>query len=214
MNKGQLMELIQRFIREAAVEQLKKRNRVSPLAPPDMSDDELDIVFFHGNMRDNLKESFDSAAKINASDITEFEQQMSETVANIPNAVLSFDKQRNGYSIMLKNEGTISVVASGKITFGSEGEMTWMFSIPNGFRIQTEQLQITNSNRDLISEMANYYNTWQKDWRQKLIAPDQGEGDQEGDEMADMKTPPGAPGQPGMEAGAPPEMPQQGGPQL
>lgn len=176
MKKGQMMELIQRLIHDAAVEQLKKKpvKRVSPHEPPDMSDDELDLVLFHGGMA-HLNESFDETAKINASDITAFEQEMNDMVANIPNAVLTFDPQDNGYSIMLKNGGqTIDVVASGTIAFGNEGEMKWMFAIPNGFRVNTDGLEITQANRDLFANMANYYDSWQKDWRMKLRAPDGG----------------------------------------
>ena len=199
MKKGHMMELIQRLIHDAAVEQLKKKKARSPHDPPDMSDDELDKILFYGGM-ERLSESFDKVPKISSSDITGFEQEMSNIVSNIPNAVLSFDRQPNGYSILLKNGGQqVNVVASGKITFGNEGTMTWMFSIPNGMRISTNGLEITQSNRDMVSDMANYYNTWQKDWRQKLIAPDGGASEQEPSADA-FKAPAGAPAQ----VGAPP----------
>ena len=181
MKKGHMMELIQRLIHDAAVEQLRKKRKASPHDPPKMTEDELDKIIFDGNMDTDVRsmrmsESFDSLAKISPSDITEFERQMNDMVATVPNAILSFDKQKNGYSIMLKNGQPISVVASGKVTFGSEGELIWMFSIPNGFRVQTEDLEVTQVNRDLVSNMSNYYDVWQKDWRQKLLSPASEEG--------------------------------------
>lgn len=167
------MELIQKLIHDEAVQQLRKKKAVSPHDPPDMEDGELDHILFYGGI-DQLRESFDKTARINVSDITQFEQQMSEIVSDIPNAVLKFDKQKNGYSIMLKNEGETTAVASGSITLGNEGSVMWMFSLMNGFRFTTEGLNVTQSNRDLIANIFDYYNTWQKDWRQKLIAPDGG----------------------------------------
>jgi len=189
MKKGQMMELIQKLIHDAAVEQLRKRKKVSPHEAPEMTIDELDKILFDGNMeRDNSRrfgiregdEKFENIAKINSSDITDFQNKMNEIVANSPNAVLSFDQQPNGYVIMLKNGDPINVVANGKIVFGNQGEMTWMFSIPNGFRVQTEGLQIDQSNKDIITNLANYYDTWQKDWRQKMLSPNGGDQEEEG----------------------------------
>lgn len=183
MRKSDMMELIQKLIHDTAVEQLRKRKKVSPHEAPEMTVDELDKILFDGNMeRDSARRfgireneaKFDNIPKINSSDITDFENKMNEIVANSPNAVLSFEQQANGYSIMLKNGDPISVVANGKIVFGNEGEITWMFSIPNGFRIHTEGLQIDQSNKDIITNLANYYDTWQKDWREKMISPDGG----------------------------------------
>lgn len=178
MRKGDMMELIQRLIHDEAIVQLKKKRNASPHDPPSMSDDELDLILFHGGM-EPMNESFENTAKIGTSDITEFENQMHDMLSNIPNAILTFDKQANGRSILLKNgNGSVDVMASGKIEFGNEGRMTWMFSIPNGFRISTDDgIQITQENRDVFSDMFNYYSTWQKDWRQKLLAPDGGEDD-------------------------------------
>lgn len=195
MKKGHMMELIQRLIHDEAVQQLKKKRAASPHDPPDMSDEDLDNILFYGGMN----ESFDSTAAIGTSDVKEFENQMHDVVKNIPNAILSFDKQPNGHSILLKNGGNaVNVVASGKIAFGSEGDITWMFSIPNGLRLSTEDLQITQSNRDLIADLSNYYTTWQQDWRQKLLAPDGGED-------AEMEMDP-AMAQPGPAGGAAPEV--------
>lgn len=183
MRKSDMMELIQKLIHDAAVEQLRKRKKVSPHEAPEMTVDELDKILFDGNMdRDGSRKfgirendsKFDNVAKINSSDITDFENKMNDIVANSPNAVLSFERQNNGYSIMLKNGNPISVVANGKIIFGNQGEMTWMFSIPNGFRVQTDGLQIDQSNKDIITNLANYYDTWQKDWRQRMLSPNGG----------------------------------------
>lgn len=191
MRKSDMMELIQKLIHDTAVEQLRKRKKVSPHEAPEMTVDELDKILFDGNMdrdgsrRFGIRENdakFDNVAKINSSDITDFENKMNDIVANSPNAVLSFERQKNGYSIMLKNGDPISVIANGKIVFGNQGEMTWMFSIPNGFRIQTEGLQIDQSNKDIITSLANYYDTWQKDWRQRMLSPDGGDS-QEGADM-------------------------------
>lgn len=196
-----MMELIQRLIHDAAVDQLKKKPAkwVSPHEPPDMSDDELDLMLFHGGMA-HLNENFDETAKINASDISAFEQQMYTMVADIPNAVLRFDPQDNGYSIMLKNGGqSIDVVASGTISFGNEGEMKWMFAIPNGFRINTDGLQITQANRDLFANMANYYDSWQKDWRQKLLNPSGASMEDEKGQGPDSFKSQGAPAQGGSQ---------------
>lgn len=194
-----MMTLIQKLIHDAAVEKLRKRKTVSPHEAPEMSMEELDRVLFDGNMERGearpfgIRESFDQVAKINTSDITEFERQMNEIVANSPNAILSFAQQKNGYPIMLKNEGAVSVVANGKIVFGNQGEMTWMFSIPNGFRIQTDDLQVDQSNKDIITNLANYYDTWQKDWRQKLLSPDGGQDSDEEQVGNDFRSTPGAP---------------------
>lgn len=217
-----MMELIQKLIHDAAVEQLRKKRKVSPHEAPSLSDEEMDHILFNGNMDGQtsrpfgMRESFDDTAKIGTSDITQFEQQMNDMMANVPNAVLTFDQQKNGQIIMLKNEGAISVVSSGKIAFGTEGEVTWMFSIPNGFRIQTEGLEVTQSNKDTITNLANYYDTWQRDWRQKLLAPDGGKGqEQDGGDQGSMNTPPA--GAPTMDAngamgqGQSSEAPQGGG---
>ncbi len=174
MRKGQMIELIQKLIHDEAVGQLKKKRAASPHDPPDLSDEELDGILFHGGMP-TLKEDFDRVAKINQSDITAFEQKMNEIVSGSQNAVLNFDQQKNGHSILLKNENGVSVVASGNISLGGDGEIRWMFSIPNGFRVETSGLKVTPMNRDLIADMANYYDSWQKDWRAKLLAPDGGE---------------------------------------
>lgn len=195
MRKGHMMELIQRLIHDEAIEQLKMKKAASPHDAPDMSDDELDLMLFHGGM-EPMNESFDGTAKIGTSDITEFENQMHAIISNVPNAILSFDKQPNGHSILLKNGGqSVDVVASGKIAFGNEGNITWMFSIPNGLRLSTEGLQITQENRDIVTNMFDYYNTWQKDWRQKLLAPDQGASSEEQENPGGNQTP-------GMDMGA------------
>lgn len=205
MTKGHMMKLIQELIHDEALSQLKKKRAASPHDPPQMNDDELDIVLFHGGMNP-ISESFDNTAKIGTSDISEFENQMHEMLSNIPNAVLTFDKQPNGYSILLKNgNGAVDVMSSGKITFGNEGEMTWMFSIPNGLKISTKDIKITQENRDIFSDMFNYYNTWQKTWRQKLLAPNAEQEDEDmGMDTGSMQQGAGAPqageGQPNMNA--------------
>lgn len=203
MRKGQMMELIQRLIHDEAIGQLKKKRSASPHDPPSMSDDELDLILFHGGM-EPVNESFDNTPKIGTSDITEFENQMHEMLSNVPNAILTFDNQANGHSILLKNgNGSVDVMASGKIEFGNEGQMTWMFSIPNGLRISTTGIQITQENRDVFSDMFNYYNVWQKDWRQKLLAPNGGESDLDTgvdpDAMQQGAAPPAGGEQPGMD---------------
>lgn len=183
MRKGEMIELIQRLIKDEAVAQLKKRRKASPHDPPQMSDDELDSILFHGGMP-VINEDFDRTAKINQSDITAFEQKMHEIVSNTQNAVLSFDQQPNGHSILLKKSNGIMVMASGNIKFGSEGELRWLFSIPNGFTIGTAKLKINPTNKTLISDLADYYDSWQKDWRAKLLAPDQGASLEDGQTQA------------------------------
>lgn len=206
-----MMELIQRFIHDEALAQLRKKRSASPHDPPSMTDDELDLILFHGGV-EPMNESFDGTAKIVTSDITEFENQMHEILANIPNAILTFDEQQNGHSILLKNgNGSVDVMASGKIEFGNEGKMTWMFSIPNGLRISSTMLQITQENRDVFSDMFNYYTTWQKDWRQKLLAPNQGEDTEtamDAESMQQGAVPPAGGEQPSMDSAAQPGAPQ------
>lgn len=205
MKKGHMMELIKSLIHDAAVEQLTKKRAANPHDPPSLSDEELDKILFYGGM-EPLHESFDGAAKIGTSDVKEFENQMYAIISNIPNAILSFDKQPNGHSILLKNAGSsVDVVSSGKITFGSEGAMTWMFSIPNGLRLSTDGLQITQANRDLIADLSNYYTTWQKDWRQKLLAPDGGETSDAMEAGVDAPTTGATPEGSATGASAPPE---------
>lgn len=180
-----LQEFIRREIWQAASQQLKREREAAQAKPrPDASPDwtnkdrEFDNLLFNGGYEDRgfhktigLSESVNEIPPISSQEVSDFEKKFGDILSKYTNATTSFDeqgKQRKSMQFKKTDKG-IAVQASGYIQVGNEGTIRWMFSIPNGFRIETEGLEVTQSNRDLIADLYNFYNEWQKEWRQKLL---------------------------------------------
>lgn len=64
---------------------------------------------------------------------------------------------------------------------GSNGKIDWAYSLKNGLTISTEDLKVDKGNRNVLEKLYNNYNTWQKDWREKLtISPGENKAPTEG----------------------------------
>lgn len=195
MTNKDLEEFIRQEIWSAAAAELKrqkeaKANAPRPDAPPQLDDREFDNLLFNGGYEDfgfhktvGLNES-KNPPNISSAEIQEFEKQFADILSNYPNTTVSFDQIGKAKKSMMFKQGNkgVAVTASGYVQAGNSGTVRWMFSIPNGFRIETEGLEITQENRDIITDIYNFYNEWQQSWRQKLT----GNQDSGNDEMADM----------------------------
>lgn len=176
MRKSELISIIKDTIRDKAVAKLSGKGAPKKQEEP-FDENHFDSLLFNGGYADGIRRHFGiheskERIKVQLSDIKDFESEMQNLISPIPNATLQFDKQENGYSMMIKNiSGSIGVFASGNIIFGNEGKIKWFFSIPNGVRLETDGLEITQDNKFMIEELYNYYVTWQKDWRLKLQDP-------------------------------------------
>lgn len=217
MTNQDLKEMIKREVWAAAAAKLKQErqaqaNAPRPDEPPKLEDREFDNLLFNGGYEDmgfhkiyGLSEN--TQPQINSSEIQDFEKKFAEILTKYPNATVSFDEQgRQKKSMVFKPgpKGT-AVTATGYIQLGNEGNIRWMFSIPNGLRIETDGIEITQENRDIFTDIYNYYNDWQRDWRKKLTG-NESAPENFGDEMLPGAEQPGmVPGlssAPGVEAGA------------
>lgn len=176
MRKSELISLIKDAIRDRAVSKLSGNGAPKKKEEP-FDENHFDSLLFNGGYAEGIRRHFgihesQERVKVQLSDIKGFESEMQNLISPIPNATLTFDKQKNGYSMMIKNmSGSLGVFTSGSIIFGNEGQIKWFFSIPNGVRFETDGLEITQDNKFLFEELYNYYVTWQKDWRLKLQDP-------------------------------------------
>jgi hypothetical protein len=111
-----------------------------------------------------------------------------------------FDKQANGYSMKVSiDKDGIEAGASGLIEMGNKGKLNWSYSLKSGVHVNTDDLIIDKGNKLVLEKLFNHYDSWQKDWREKLtITPSEPEG---GDMAAEMPAPEAA----APEAGLPGE---------
>lgn len=182
MTKEDLSKLIRYFIKELAFDTLRNNSKEknSETTQKGLTEDELEYAVFYGGQKPNkdgsfesiitIKESFNNGIpKINSSDINEFENSFEKSISNVDGASIVFDKQSNGYSMKawIDSNG-INAGASGSIEMGNKGKINWAYSLQNGLTISTQNLIIEKGNKFVLENLFNHYNSWQKDWREKL----------------------------------------------
>jgi hypothetical protein len=226
MNKNELKDLIKREVWSAAAAKLKQEkaaasNKPQANLPPKLDDREFENILFNGGYEDEGFNKIYGLAEgaipqIDTQEIHEFEKKFAEVLTKYPNVTVTFDEQgAQRKSMTFKpNPKGIAVTASGYLQLGNEGNVRWMFSIPNGCRLETEGVELTQENKDLFPEIYNFYNEWQQEWRQKLTgneeAPEEfGDDMMPGQEQPGMvpglnSAPGGDPSGAGGEAGAAP----------
>jgi len=221
MTRNELTEMIRQEIRSLAFEELRnkskeknsEKNRI--FKPKGLSEEELELALFHGGGKPEekditkilpvtIREGYDNGIpQIQSSEVTEFEDSFEEMLREVDGASVVFDKQSNGYSLKMwiSKEG-IEAGASGSIEMGSNGKINWAYSLKNGLIISTENLKVDKGNRNVLEKLYNNYNTWQKDWRDKLtISPGENQAQAEG--PAPGAPEPGGPVDAGTETPAP-----------
>lgn len=186
MTRNELTMIIRDAISELAFESLRnqKNNQgaESKSAPKKkgLSEDELEYALFYGGNRPNkdgtmsapttIRESYDSGMpKINSSDITAFENGFRMILQEIDGASVVFDKQSNGYSLkMWIGHNGIEAGASGSIQMGNKGTVQWAYSLQNGLTVTMNDFIVEKSNRNILDKLYHNYDSWQKEWREKL----------------------------------------------
>lgn len=191
MTRNELTEMIRQEIRSLAFEELRNKskekndNKNRIFKPKGLSEDELEFALFHGGSKPEekditkilpvtIREGYNNGIpQIQSSEVTEFEDSFEEMLKEVDGASVVFDKQSNGYSLkMWISKDGIEAGASGTIEMGSNGKVKWSYSLKNGLTVSTEDLIVDKGNRNVIDKLYNNYNTWQKDWREKLtISP-------------------------------------------
>jgi hypothetical protein len=188
MTREDLFKLIQTEIQAVAFDSLKEKTLKEKTKSTDdymnsrsLTDADVDHILFHGgaqqekfniNDRVALKENAEPTLKITTTEIKDFEKSFEEIMKNIPGASIVFDKQANGYSIVAtKRADGVEAKASGIINLGDKGKVIWSYSILNGFNINAQNLKLSQSNKGMFEALANHYDDWQKNWREKLNLP-------------------------------------------
>lgn len=219
MNQEDLKELIKREVWSAAAAKLKTdreaaANKPQADLPPKLDDREFENILFNGGYEDTgfnkiygLSEN--AIPQIDSSEIQDFEKKFAEVLTKYPNTTVTFDEQGSQRKSMTfkPNPKGIAVTASGYIQLGNEGNIRWMFSIPNGCRIETEGVELTQENKELFPEIYNFYNEWQQEWRKKLTGNEDAPADFGDDMLPGEEQPgmvPGLSSAPGGEAGGTP----------
>jgi hypothetical protein len=188
MDREKLNNLIKDEIKNALVgrardikgqESLASSN--SYLQSEEITDDDFDKVLFHGLEEPKesnktkpftIRENMENNTKITTTEIKDFESSFKEILTSIQNATIVFNKQKNGYSLLaLKKPDGIEAIASGIINLGSNGKITWLYSILNGLTINAQNLKLTESNKIISEQIFNHFTTWQRTWREKLNYP-------------------------------------------
>lgn len=210
MTREDLHNLIQKEIQAVAFEYLKEKTLKEKAQSTDdhlnsrsITDDDVDHILFHGGgaKREDetkkgkiaIRENAEPTLKITVSEIKSFENSFEEILKNIPGASIVFDKQKNGFSLMAtKRADGVEAKASGIINLGDNGKIIWSYSILNGFNLNAQNLKLSQGNKTMFETLANHYDDWQKDWREKLNLPSAPEANQEVQPMATGETLPGA----------------------
>jgi hypothetical protein len=186
MNRKELIEMIRQEIDAAAIESLKQNHSkqtsekpaIKAFKPKGLSEDDIDAAIFYGggqsqNEKDKyvpvtIKEGVDNIPKIMKSEVDDFEKKFRE---KIPNANIVFDKQANGYSMVLtKRPDGVEATATGIINSGPSGIIKWSFSIMNGATITSSNFLLRQENRTIFEDLYDFYSAWEKEWREKLTA--------------------------------------------
>jgi hypothetical protein len=189
MNKQELSELISSEIRNALVDKAKKsksqekiESSESYLKSEEITEDDFDKVLFFGGSEPKqdvgssktftIKENNMNDVKITKTEIREFEDSFKEFLSALPNATIVFNKQKNGYSLLAtKKSDGIDAIASGIINLGSDGKITWFYSIMNGVTLNAQNLKLDNDTKMISENLYNHFIVWQKTWRDKLNYP-------------------------------------------
>lgn len=189
MKKDILQKIISDKIQEVTLEYIRdlKSQRQAQATDDYMnsksiSEDEVDALMFYGGnvpkkeekrkAQITIQENVDTSLKITTSEIKNFENSFKEILDNIPGASIVFDKQKNGYSIAAtKRPDGVEAKASGILNLGDNGKLIWSYSILNGFNLNAQNLKLSQSNKGMFEALANHYDDWQKEWREKLNLP-------------------------------------------
>lgn len=170
-----LKKIIRTQILKQAAEDLRSK-KVS-YTKDSYRDKDFDSIFFNGGFDDdgfnktlNLNEN--EMVKIGISEIKQFEDEFNQVVNKYPNTTITFDVQNEKSKSLLfkKDQNGVMILASGVINCGNNGSFRWVFSMPNGLKISTENFEITQENKDIISEIYLYYYEWEKKWRTRLMS--------------------------------------------
>ena len=157
---------------------LQKTNNY--LNSEDLSEEEIDDFMFGKPKEESdkrvltIKEQFDyEAPNLTTSEIKNFERSFEELLSKLQGATIFFDKQSNGYSIYgFKESDGVELIASGSINLGVDGKIFWDYSLKKGVTINTNKVQLTNSNKTLTEDIYNHYSSWQTQWMKNLNFPD------------------------------------------
>ncbi len=181
MNRDELLDLIKSMVKEKAYQHLKDIKKNHPTEKTEESVDDIDSVLFYGFekkedddgkalIQNVIKEAqVNDIPKLTTTEIKGFETSFKKALALIPSSDVSFDMQKNNYSIIAYSQNnSVEVKASGYITFGNRGRVKWSFSILNGIYISTDSLEIDQSNKTITEVVYNYYDSWQNEWREKF----------------------------------------------
>jgi len=188
MNKKELYELIQSEIKEALIGKAKSANEPQKIMPDsimkseEITEEDFDRVLFFGGSKDSkeekdsktftIRESNDIDIKMKTSEIKSFEDSFKTFLEKVPNATIKFDEQKNGYSLIAyKKPNGIEAIASGIINIGSDGQISWSYSIMNGLVLNAQNLKIDNENKNISEYIYDHFLTWQKTWRNSLNFP-------------------------------------------
>ena len=189
MNKQELSELINSEIRNALIEKAKEsssqekiESSESYLKSEEITEEDFDRVLFFGGSEPvnetsssrsfTIKENNMNNVKITTTEIKEFENSFKEFLGALPNATISFNKQKNGHSLLAtKKSDGIDAIASGIINLGSDGKITWFYSIMNGITLNDQNLKLDNDTKMISENLYNHFVVWQKTWREKLNYP-------------------------------------------
>lgn len=191
MKKEDLRLFIRQGIKDALVAKFKDlkthtdvKSTDSYLNSDEITEEDVDsFLFFGGNKPKSeknkktftIKEAMDNNIKITTSEIKQFEQSFKDVLDAIPGSTIVFNKQKNGYSLLaIKKPDGIEAIASGIINMGSRGKFTWAYSILNGMTVNAQNLKVSNSNKNSLEALYNHYDSWQKEWREKLNYPQVG----------------------------------------
>jgi len=176
MKKQELQNKIKERIFSTVSNIMQEKKKQDRFSAPTMTQEELDRVIFNGNSFEgiqkkfSLREAVDTLPQITSSEIQEFETAMENLVTQIPNASITFDTQGNGYymDIKMTTQGA-EALASGNIHMSNNGSLKWIFSLQDGFKFMSEEpLSVDQDNKNMITQLQDYYAAWQKDWREKL----------------------------------------------
>lgn len=187
MNNTDLKNIITKEIQAVAFEYLKELRSQKAVQGTDdylnskgMTEDEFDTIFFHGGNKPKkeekktgpitIKESNEPKLKITANEIKEFEASLHDAIKN---ATVTFDKQLNGYSLSAtrKANGEVEARASGKIIFGDNGEIVWVYSLLSGLNVNVVNFKVDEKNKTTLEDLYNNFNEWQTKWRDSLNLP-------------------------------------------
>jgi hypothetical protein len=189
MNKQELSELINSEIRNALIDkakgsssQEKIESSESYLKSEEITEEDFDRVLFFGGSEPvnetsssrtfTIRENNMNDVKITTTEIKEFEDSFKQFLGALPNATIVFNKQKNGYSLLAtKKSDGIDAIASGIINLGSDGKITWFYSIMNGIALNAQNLKLDNDTKMISENLYNHFVVWQKTWREKLNYP-------------------------------------------